>query len=219
MFFCLLFAFDLIWAFDPNTPHPHPRSLIPFSQAPEPVALSAVQNSKLQDGETILLTVQDSSARGRGIAVQYIDAPEKVVWDTILAYDIYPQRVKNVVRASIYDRKEGNIYVALISQVLWVEFGVYTINSIYKEEKYMSWELDRRRTSDAEDLIGYWRIEQIQSDPPKTRVDFASKVALRGVPQFLEDYLREDSLRNGTAWVKKYAEESYKANQGDSSMK
>ena len=201
-------------AFDPNIPHPHPPSLTPFVEEPKPVALSYDQEKKLRAGEVLLLTVREpASKQGRGVAVQYIEAPEDLVWDMILAYDLYPQRVNNVIEGSVYEKSGSRLYVALISKVLWVEFGIYTINELHRDKRYMSWKLDRRRTSDAEDLIGYWRITQIQDQPPVTRVDFASQLTLGGIPQFLEDYLREDSLRNGTSWVKRYAEEVYQKNR------
>lgn len=70
----------------------------------------------------------------------------------------------------------------------------------------MFWTLDYRRRSDADDLLGYWRVEQLQSDPPLTRVDHSTELILAGVPDFLVDYLSQDALINGTKWVKREAE-------------
>ena len=211
LFWILCFGYKEVWGFDPNIVHPHPPILQPFMKTPKPVALSARQETKLNAGEMVFIAKKTTSgSQGRGIAVQYINAPEEIVWNMVLSYEHYPERVQNVVRASVYEQKEDVLYVALISQVLWIEFGLYTINTIHREKNYMSWQLDRRRMSDVEDIIGYWRIVQIAEDPPRTRVDFASELSLQGVPEFLEDYLREDSLRNGTAWVKKYAEKAYR---------
>ena len=57
---------------------------------------------------------------------------------------------------------------------------------------------DYSRLSDADDLIGYWRVEQIQDSPPLTRVDYATDMKLSGVPDFLASYLTKDALINGT---------------------
>jgi len=70
----------------------------------------------------------------------------------------------------------------------------------------MAWTLDYRRTSDVKDLTGYWRVEQIRDNPPLTRVDHATNLAISGVPGFVVNYLTEQSLVDGTAWVKASAE-------------
>ena len=197
------------WAHDPNKPHPHPASLQSITKAPEPVALSMKELKRLERGDVVLRTIKSTdSEKGRGVAIQYIDAPADVVWQHVLDYARYPKRVNNVIRGEVYQKEDNRLYVALISKVLFIEFGVYTINTLHKDQNYMSWVLDRSRTSDAEDLIGYWRIVEISQDHPRTRVDFSSEVQVSGVPDFIEKYLREDSLRNGTGWVKRYSEKS-----------
>ena len=68
---------------------------------------------------------------------------------------------------------------------MFVEFGVYTHNRVRKEEGYMFWTLDYRRRSDADDLLGYWRVEQIQEDPPLTRVDHSTEALFLVFPILL----------------------------------
>ena len=145
------------------------------------------------------------------MAVQYVNAPESVVWDTILNYPMYTEWVDNVVQSSVYKTahkmwRSKILYVELISSVMFVKFGVYTINYLCKEQHYMHWTLDYDRQSDTKDMVGYWRVEQISTNPPVTRVDYATEMLVVGVPDFLASYLTKDALINGTKWVKRSGE-------------
>jgi len=73
----------------------------------------------------------------------------------------------------------------------------------------MSWELDRGRTSDVIDLIGYWRIEEVSQNPIVTRVEYATEMVVGRFPDFIVNFLTRDSLTNGTEWVKERAEEEW----------
>ena len=197
----------LAFAFDPSKPHTNQGILAPISSAPKAVPLSTTEVSKLQKGNVVLQSVVDEKTQsGRGVAVQYINATEDKVWSTILNYPKYPDWVDNVVECSVYKEEASIKYVEMISSVMWIKFGVYTKNYINKDQKYMHWTLDYTRLSDADDLIGYWRVEQIQDSPPLTRVDYATDMKLSGVPDFLASYLTKDALTNGTKWVKREAE-------------
>ena len=82
---------------------------------------------------------------------------------------------------------DQDLYVELISSVMFVKFGVYTINYICKEQHYMHWTLDYDRKSDTKDMVGYWRVEQIKTNPPVTRVDYATEMLVTGVCQLSTD--------------------------------
>jgi hypothetical protein len=204
----MIFALtSLTFAFDPSKPHKNKGILPPISSAPKAVSLSDSEVSKLKNGDVVLQSAVDENTQsGRGVAVQYINAREERVWNTILNYPKYPDWVDNVVECNVYKEESSIKYVEMISSVMWVKFGVYTKNHIYKDQKYMHWTLDYSRLSDADDLIGYWRVEQIQDSPPITRVDYATDMKLSGVPDFLGSYLTKDALINGTKWVKREAE-------------
>lgn len=195
-------------AFDPDLPHGHNGKLRPMTDVPALVSLSKEQKSQLEEGVPVFMRVRKEGSGGVGVAVQYIQASSGVVWDTILNYSRYPQWVDNVTSCTIYRKNGKNWYTALISEVMFVEFGVYTHNRVRKEEGYMFWTLDYSRRSDADDLLGYWRVEQIQSVPPITRVDHSTELLLTGIPEFIVEYLSEDALINGTKWVKRESEKA-----------
>lgn len=211
----ILLFISNIFAYNPSAPQGHNGILTPFTKAPEAIKVTAEETKTLESGQVVMRSVADDSGEGRGVAVQYVNAPESVVWDTILNYSKYTDWVDNVVESSVYDSKMGkcgdkDLSVELISSVMFVKFGVYTKNYICKEQHYMHWTLDYDRQSDAKDLIGYWRVEQISSDPPITRVDYATEMLVTGVPDFLATYLTKDALINGTKWVKRESEKAVK---------
>lgn len=196
-------------AYDPNSSHTAPKTLSEFTSKPLAVKVSPAEIIKLRGGESILRQEKGSNG-GRGVAIQYINAPESTVWDTILDYSNYPKMVDDVVKCSVYERSNSGgqdlRYVEMISSVWGFKFGLYTTNTVNKSNGYMHWALDRRKESDVNDLIGYWRVEQISSNPPVTRVDHSTEMVVTGVPDFIANYLTQDALVSGTAWVKKYAE-------------
>ena len=186
-------------------PHPHTGKLTPFTSAPAAVSLGASDEEKLKNGKPVLKQKVGGEG-GEGVAVQYISASSQDVWDTILDYGNYKNWVKNVDSATIYQKKGSDWYVETRSKVALFSFVLYTRNSIHRDQGYMSWTLDYSKKSDLNDSVGYWRVEELSSDPPLTRVDYSTKIIVSGVPDFLAGYLTEDALIEGTKWVKKQAE-------------
>ena len=204
-FWLLIIGLMTAEAYDPNSPHSHNGILQSIDSAPQPVELNPAQVAQLERGEVVLQQRLDDSGGG-GVAVQYISATEKSVWSTILSYHRYKDWVDNVVSCEMYDRRGDDIYVEMISSIMGFKVGLYTKNHLRKDQQYMSWTLDYQRESDVDDMIGYWRVEQIQESPPITRVDYRTEMKVSGVPSFVANYLTKDALVSGTQWVKKQAE-------------
>ena len=192
-------------ASDPNQPHPHSGVLTPITAAPASIDLNADETKKLDKGEVVLRQEQ-SPGKGKGVAVQLISAPVDKVWDVILDYSAYPERISTVVSCEVYKERGDDLYVDMQSSVLGKKFGQYTRNSIHKDQGYMSWTLDYRRLSDVDDMVGYWKLEQISTSPPITRLEYGTEIKVGELPGFLVGFLTRDALRSGTAWVKKYSE-------------
>ena len=200
-----LFLGTQAWASDPTRPHPHQGLLTPIRSAPAPLALTGAEQQELAGGKVVLRQDQ-STGEGKGVAVQLINAPVDTVWSVILDYDAYPDRIGTVVSCDVY-RKDGNeLYVDMQSSVMGVKFGQYTRNFIHKDQGYMSWVLDYSRQSDVDDMVGYWRLESVSTNPPVTRLEYATELKVGQVPGFLVGFLTKDALRSGTAWVKKHSE-------------
>ena len=187
-------------------PHPHKGKLKPITSVPNPVTLTQSDQSKLDKGK-VVLKQKVGKAGGKGVAVQYIAASSQRVWETILDYDKYKDRVKNIKSANVYKKVGSDWYVQMISSVMFFTFTMHTKNSIHEDQNYMSWTLDYERKSDLDDSVGYWLVKEISTSPHLTRVDYSTNIIVSGVPAGLTAYLTEDALVEGTKWVKKYAEE------------
>mgnify|MGYP003951744245 CR=1 FL=1 len=194
-------------ASDPNKAHANQGLLKPFTSAPAAQTLSASDLAKLKKGDFIQRH-SEGDGGGSGVAVQYIKASPEVIWSTILNYSQYKNRVKNVKSCSVYKRSGDDIYVDMQSSVFGFGFGLYTRNTVKKDQGYMAWTLDYDRKSDVEDMVGYWRLESIQVSPPITKLEYSTQIKMRGVPGFIVNYLTKDSLREGTAWVKLHSEKA-----------
>jgi hypothetical protein len=194
-------------ASEPDEPHPHQGLFAPITAAPAAAALSADEQELLDAGEVVLQQEQASKDAGWGLAVQYIEAPPSVVWHTILGYDQYPDRVGNVTSATIYKRDGVDLYLDMQCRTAGIRYGLYTINAVHRDEGWMAWTLDYSRKSDVYDMIGYWRVEELRADPPLTRLDYYTKMKIRGVPGWLLKNLTGSALEDGTAWVKKFSEQ------------
>jgi ribosome-associated toxin RatA of RatAB toxin-antitoxin module len=201
----LLLLTTVALAGDPNTPHPQ-KLLPPIASKPAALKLTASEQATVEKDEPIVRS-QKHDEGGSGQAVQYVRAPADIVWDVILDYPKYPSRVKNVVSATVYERSGTTLYVDMQSSIMGFNTAIYSKNAVHRDAGWMAWSLDYRRTSDVKDLTGYWRVEQIQDDPPLTRVDHATNLAITGVPGFVVNHLTKQSLVDGTAWVKASAEQ------------
>ena len=188
--------------------HPHGPMLAPIKSKPLPTKLTVDEEKKLASGESVMRQVENSDG-GYGVAIQDIHAPVNIVWDTILAYDRYPDWVDNVANCTVYKKPSpGVLYVDMEISVMFVSSHLYTINTINKAEGYMSWILDRDRESSVKDTVGYWMLSPHPKEPSKTRVEYSSQMIVSGVPDFIARFLTRDSLRSGTVWVKEQAEKA-----------
>jgi len=195
------------WASDADKPHPHQGVLAPITRAPAAVQLTAEEVATLQSGERVEHHSRGDDG-GSGVAVQYISASPQTIWGTILSYHRYKDWVKNVRECSIYKRDGNDLYVDMQISVFGFRSGFYTRNTVRKDEGYMSWTLDYSRKSDVDDMVGYWRVEAVTTDPPLTKLEYSTQMKMKGVPGFVVDYLTRDALGEGTDWVKLRAEQA-----------
>ena len=193
------------FAADPSAPHTNQGILQPIVSLPDSIQLTAEEQRQFDAGE-VVLRQETTTGQGEGVAVQRIDAPIETVWEVILDYDEYPARISTVDTCEVYRERGDDVYVDMQSSVMGIRFGQYTRNSVHRDEGYMSWTLDYSRLSDVEDMIGYWRLEQISSNPAVTRLEYGTELMVGQVPGFLVGFLTRDALRSGTAWVKEYSE-------------
>ena len=194
------------WAKDEK--HPYGPLLLPITEKPKPTALTPEEEAKLKGGKVVLRQVETADG-GYGVAIQDVSASVETVWNTILAYDRYPDWVDNVANCTVYKSPKPNVlYVDMEISVMFVSSHLYTINTVNREAGYMTWILDRDRKSSVKDTVGYWMVSPHPKDPKRSRVEYSSQMIVSGIPEFIANFLTRDSLENGTVWVKKRAEEA-----------
>ena len=179
---------------------------------PDSVELNEEEKTILKSGKPILRQQKDSEA-GSGVAIQDIAAPEEYVWKVIMSHHRYAEWVKNIDQCNVYKRDGRLLYIGMLTSFLMFKSQLYMIHRIQRPLGYISWTLDRSRTSDLDDVIGYWRISQISDNPPRTRLEYGSAIVAGGMPDFVIAFLTRDSLLDGTAWVKEQTEIAWQASQ------
>lgn len=173
---------------------------------PTPVALGSGDEAKLLAGEAVLRQAQTSGDAGHAVAVQYVNAPAEIVWDVLLDYDAYPQRVDGCEQTDVYEKVGNDWYVWFeVSLPLGITSEYATKNSIHRDDGWMAWELDPRRDSPVNVNTGYWLVTELS--PTLTRLDYATEMQIPGVPSFVVKYLAKGALSDGTAWVKTVSEQ------------
>lgn len=71
----------------------------------------------------------------------------------------------------------------------------------------MTWTLDYEKTSDFDDVVGHWHLEEHPSKAGVTRVFYACDIKLAGkVPGPILNYISKAALKQATSWVKKESE-------------
>ncbi len=203
----LLLGVSSVLAADAGKPHPHQGKLPPIVAKPAATPLSADDLAVLGRGQPVEKQLQYEGG-GRALAIQDIRAPASVVWNTILAYDRYPDWVAHVESAEVYEKRGDHWLIAFELSLFGLGVDYYTDNLILREEGWMSWTLDYSRKSDVDDMAGYWLVTQVSQDPVVTRLEYASDMRIRWAPDFVVRYLGRDALTEGTAWVKQRAEQA-----------
>ena len=187
-------------------PAPAGDRLPPYTRKPAAMKLTAEDLTELEQDKPVVRS-STGDGGGTGAAVQYVRAPADTVWDVILNYDMYPERVKAVVSADIY-RQEGDVlFIDMKSKILGMTNVIYSRNVVRRSEGWMAWTLDYSKESAVQDLIGYWRVEQLRAEPPLTRLDHSTTMQVSGVPTFVVNYLTKQALLEGTGWVKQVSED------------
>ena len=200
---------------DEHQAHPYAPILRPIVSTPQAINLTKEESQTLDSNMPVVRQAKEEQA-GSGIAVQDIDAPPEYVWRVILSHHMYAEWVKNIDKCHVYKKKGRLWYISMLTSFLWVKSQLYMIHRIQRPMGYISWTLDRSRTSDLKDVTGYWRISTIDDEPNRTRLEYGSQIVAGGVPDFVIDFLTRDSLLDGTSWVKQQAEAAWQKSQASS---
>ena len=139
---------------DTLKPHPHKPLLTPITKAPKGLVLNDAELKTLEKDDPVLRQTKGKDG-GVGVAIRLVKALPNHIWDTILNYKKYTDWVDNVDSCTVYKNENGKLYVDMRTSIMWIDNAVFTVNTIRKDEGYMTWVLDRNRTSDVQDMVGY----------------------------------------------------------------
>ena len=194
------------WALaaDPNTAHPHQGVVPAYQGAPPAIELSPAEIQTLEQGSSVRKQLRYEGG-GRGVSVMYVKSSPEKIWQVITNFSAYPQWVDKLDSTEVYGQTPStrDVYFKLSSFGIGVEYYIHHVIG----SDYMTWTLDYSRKSDLDDSVGFWRVSQLQTDPPLCRVDYSVDLRVGSwVPGFVEDLLVNKGLDMATSWVKAQAE-------------
>jgi hypothetical protein len=147
-----------------------------------------------------------------GWVVQDINSPAQVVWDRILDYNEYKNRVPDTLESEISKEEvqpngQKNLYVRLVAgnKFFKLNFFVKAVHS--PQHNLLTWSLDRSKKSDIEESIGTWNVIPHPNDPNKTRVLYTQEISLYSwVPSFVQKAINISAGKGAAGWLKKHCE-------------
>jgi coenzyme Q-binding protein COQ10 len=201
-------ASPLLWLAACAVASAAPDALPPVSAAPciacrapalEPSdAFSESEWLALEDGE--VLRRHDTVARseeelaGGARAESLIPRPPAQVWAVLTDFERWPDFMPLVEKTRVARRDGPRLWVAQKFSVMFVSMGHTTIYDLATGDGRLSWRLDDAEPHDIAASQGAWQLVPI-ADGRETLVRYVARMrAGRGVPGFVEDWLRERSL-------------------------
>ena len=186
-------------------PHPHNGIIQPFNCESSGIHLDQKAQSLLAKGMAY--------RTHHGWVVQDIEAPNGIVWEQILDYDNYKNKVPNSIDSEVY--KEESI--GCDNKQIFVRFAAgnsfYKINFFIQAEhipksRSLTWKLDYSKRSDVNDSVGCWFVIPHPDYPEaKTRVYYSQKLSLLPwMPAFLQNAINKSATMGGTKWLKRHSE-------------
>lgn len=152
----------------------------------------------------------------RGWVIQDIQAPSTAVWEQILDFARYEEKVPDTIESQVYQQEESSDG----SQTIFTRFQagnkIMKLNFFVKARhepfnNRLIWTLDSSQPNDIVASIGCWYVLPI--DAHSSRVYYKQVLSLfPRMPAFLKSAISGRSAAGATAWVKKHSEEMLMAN-------
>lgn len=185
-----------------------PDDLPPVSAAPciacrapefEPSnAFSESEWLALEDGE--VLSRQEAGARddadlsGGTRADSLIARPPAQVWSVLTDFERWPDFMPLIEKTQVAKRDGSRLWIAQQFKVMFVSMGHTTIYELDSRDGRLSWQLDTEAPHDIAASEGAWQLVPV-ADGRETLVRYTAQMrAGRGVPEFVETWLRGRSL-------------------------
>ena len=93
----------------------------------------------------------------------------------------------------------GNLLFAIF------QYKTYHNHIYYPEHNSLTWTLDYNKTSDFDDVVGHWHIQELK--PNKCRIYYSSNIKIKGyIPRLALNYISQTALKLATSWVQRDSE-------------
>ena len=148
-----------------------------------------------------------------GWVVQDIDAPDSIVWDHILDFGNYKNKVPDIVDSEIYGedkttKESERIFVRIVTCFSIFRINIFIKAQHFPERRFLTWSLDNSKRNDVNDSVGFWHVIPHPDYPDvRTRVFYSHKLSLPlWTPTFLLKAINKSATAGGTEWVKRHSE-------------
>ena len=111
------------------------------------------------------------------------------------------------ITLSIWTPTPTNLSYWLIAPLFALQYESYYDHTFYSDRDSLTWNLDYDKTSDFDDVVGHWHVEDHPSTLGKSRVFYACDIKMKGsVPKPILNYISKAALKQATGWVKRESE-------------
>ncbi|MBF0121304.1 MAG: SRPBCC family protein [Desulfobacterales bacterium] len=170
--------------------------------------LTEEHKKKLSNGDIIIITTTDNNQKSESrsalieAAVVFNNKPQKA-WELISKTEEQPKYIKECKEIKVVSKTSNQASEVHTVGALFFRVTYGVIQNYDPDHLYMHWILDKNYPKNGlESLYGYWQLYPYDKD--KTIARYGSNVALKNVPEFLENMFKKSGVKNALIAVKKY---------------
>lgn len=167
--------------------------------------LSAAQQSALTDRGEIVMQQEEMGRQGSGFVVQDIQGDQATVWQALLEFDRYADRIHTVRSATIQGRQPARFGTPSTTRATFsvskFHLSISCILQYRPQQNYLELSLDNGLQNSAlQHAKGYWYTEAIS--PTTTRVWLLCDLTLSPwLPSFIVDTAAASAMPRASTWL------------------
>ena len=179
-----------------------PTATLPFTL---PI-LTAAQQSALQEGGEIVMQQEEMGRQGSGFVVQDIEADQASVWQALLEFDRYADRIHTVRSAQVQGREPARYGTPSTTratfQVSKFHLSISCILQYRPQQNYLELTLDNGLQNSAlQHAKGFWYVQPVS--PTRTRVWLLCDLTLSPwLPKFIVDTAAASAMPRASTWLR-----------------
>jgi hypothetical protein len=172
------------------------------------VGLTEDELNKLSEGGIVFVN-RLSAAGERGAilvesAVLFSNTPDRT-WALISATEKQPVYLANLKSVKVLSKSSEKAIEIFTAKLLFFKFIFGVVQNYNEENKWLHWSLYADYPeNDVDSLSGFWQLYPYEDG--KTLARYGTYVALKNVPDFIENMFRKSSAKQAMISVKKYVD-------------